>query len=86
MKDSLAADLRPRILPAMIADTIPQIKTLSVARKRRLIAELLDELYGDPVREGELAKALAERTAHFRRNPGSARRWAKVKARLRARH
>jgi len=70
----------------MIADTIPQLKALSVSTKRRLIAELLDEIYGEPVREAALAKALDARRAHFRRNPGTAKSWAEVKARLRGRH
>lgn len=68
----------------MIAETIPQLKGLSLTKKRRLISELLDEVFGEPVREPELAAALAGRVAHFRKNPGSARSWASVKARLRA--
>jgi hypothetical protein len=63
----------------MIAETIPQLKTLPLDKKRRLIAELLDEVFGEPVRE----RALTARVAHFRQHPGSARSWASVKNRLR---
>jgi hypothetical protein len=69
----------------MVTDTIPQLKALSLAKKRRLISELLDEVFGHPVREPELAAALAARIEHFRKNPGSARSWSAVKARLRSR-
>jgi hypothetical protein len=69
----------------MVTETIPQLKLLSLAKKRRLISELLAEVYGDPVSDVELDKALAARVMHFRRNPGSARSWTEVKARLRAR-
>jgi hypothetical protein len=67
----------------MLAETIPQLKTFSVAKKRRLIAELIDEVYGEPVRNPSVAAALTARVDHYRRNPGSARSWATVKARLR---
>ena len=69
----------------MVTETIPQLKSLSLAKKRRLISELLDEVYGEPVQEPELAEALAARLAHARRNPSSVRSWAGVKARLRGR-
>ena len=69
--------------PGMVTETIPQLKSLSLAKKRRLIAELLDDVFGEQVREPELAGALAARLAHFRRNPDSARNWTEVKARLR---
>jgi expansin (peptidoglycan-binding protein) len=67
----------------MVTETIPQLKTLSLAKKRRLIAELLDEVFGAPVQERTVAAALTARVAHYRRNPGSARSWAAVKTRLR---
>jgi hypothetical protein len=66
----------------MVADSIPQLKSLSLAKKRRLIAELLDEVYGVPVEEREIVGALNTRVEHFRQNPGSARSWDGVKARL----
>ncbi|HYR57997.1 MAG TPA: addiction module protein [Chthoniobacteraceae bacterium] len=69
----------------MLTETIPQLKSLSLAKKRRLISELLDEVYGAPVTEPELANALGERLAKFRANPATARSWSEVKARLRAR-
>ena len=68
----------------MVTETIPQLKSLSLAKKRVLIAELLGEVFGEPVQEPELADALAARIAHFRRNPGSGRSWADVKAKLRS--
>ncbi|MEQ1860073.1 MAG: hypothetical protein ABMA13_09065 [Chthoniobacteraceae bacterium] len=67
----------------MVTETIPQLKSLSLAKKRRLISELLDEVFGEPVREAELSDALAARVAHYHRNPRSARSWSAVKARLR---
>ncbi len=69
----------------MLADSIPQLKTLSLAKKRKLISELVDEVFGEPVRERALSKALDARLEHFRRNPGSAKTWESVKARLRRR-
>ena len=66
----------------MITETIPQLKTLSLDKKRRLIAELLDEVFGEAVRERVLSAALTARVAHFRRHPGSARNWTSVKNRL----
>ncbi len=51
----------------MVTETIPQLKSFSREKKRRLISELLDEVYG----ERELAGALAARVAHARRKPGS---------------
>ncbi len=72
-----------RIIKAMVSETIPQLKTLSLARKRRLISELVDEVYGAPVRPGGVANALAKRMDHFRQHPNSGRTWAEVKARLR---
>ena len=69
----------------MVTETIPQLKTLSLSQKRRLIAELVDEVYGEPVQEEELAEALEERVAHYRQHPASARSWSEEKARLRRR-
>ena len=66
----------------MITETIPQLKTLSLDKKRRLIAELLDEVFGEAVRERVLSGALTARVAHFRQHPGSARNWTSVKNRL----
>jgi len=69
----------------MVTETIPQLKSLSLAKKRRLISELIDEVFGSPVREPELAGALAARMARYRRHPDTARTWADVKSRLRGR-
>jgi hypothetical protein len=67
----------------MVTETIPQLKTLSAARKRRLIEELIAEAYGEPVKEPKLENALRRRLAHARRNPGTIKSWAEVKAGLR---
>ena len=69
----------------MVTETIPQLKRLSLAKKRKLIAELVDEVYGEPVKEVVLARALEARIDHYRQNPESARSWSAVKARLRRR-
>ena len=69
----------------MVADSIPQLKSLSLAKKRALISELLGEVFGEPVLEPGLSAALAARMTHFRKNPGSVQNWAEVKARLRGR-
>ena len=70
-------------LQSMVTETIPQLKTLSLAKKRRLISELLAEVYGEPVQEKAISDALEKRVEHYRENPASAKRWADVKARLR---
>ena len=68
----------------MVTETIPQLKSLSLAKKRLLIAELLGEVFGEPVLESELTEALEARVTHFRRNPDTGRKWVDVKAKLRA--
>ena len=67
----------------MVTETIPQLKTLSAARKRRLIEELIAEAYGEPVKEPQLKRALQRRVAHARRNPETTISWSEVKAGLR---
>lgn len=69
----------------MISETIPHWKKLSLAKKRRLISEMVDEVYGEPVQKADLADALQTRIDHYHRHPGSARTWVSVKARLRKR-
>lgn len=69
----------------MVSDAIPQLKTLSAAQKRKLVAELIDELWGEPVTDPKIVRALSVRLAHYRKNPQSARPWSEVKKRLRAR-
>ena len=71
------------IVTRAVTGTIPQLKSLSLAKKRPLISGLLGEVFGEPVVEPDLADALAARVAHYRRNPDSGRTWAEVKARLR---
>jgi len=70
------------MLAAMVGDSIPQLKKLSRAKKRKLIGELIDEVFGEPVRERVPSKALTARLDHYRRNPESAKTWASVKARF----
>lgn len=67
----------------MVTETIPQLRTLSLAKKRRLIAELVSDVFGNEVQEPELVSALAARVAHYRKDRRSARSWAEVKTRLR---
>ena len=67
----------------MVTETIPQLKSLSLAKKRVLISELLGEVFGEPVQEPEVSAALEARLAHYRGHPGSARNWTEVKAGLR---
>jgi hypothetical protein len=67
----------------MVTETIPQLKSLSLAKKRLLISELLAEVYGEPVRDREVSDALSARLKHYRENPGTAKTWTEVKARLR---
>ena len=71
------------IVAQMVGDSIPQLKKLSRAKKRELIGELVDEVFGEPVRERVLSKALSARLEHFRHNPKSAKTWESVKARFR---
>lgn len=67
----------------MVMETIPQLRKLSAAKKRRLIEELIDDAYGEPVKEPKVKRALQQRLAHARRNPGTVKTWAEVKAGLR---
>lgn len=67
----------------MVTETIPQLKTLSLSKKRRLIEELMAEVYGEPVEAGPIASALSARLKHYENNPESAKSWSEVKARLR---
>lgn len=60
----------------MITELIPQLQSLSLAKKRVLISELLAEVYGEPVEESELASALNERIEHYRANPATGKSWA----------
>jgi putative addiction module component (TIGR02574 family) len=67
----------------MVTETIPQLRALSLAKKRILISELVDEVYGSPVEDKALTAALNERIANYHANPSSAKSWTEVKARLR---
>ncbi len=67
----------------MVTETIPQLKTLSLAKKRHLIEELIAEVYGEPVKDEPIASALAARVKHYKNNPESGKSWSEVKARLR---
>ncbi len=69
----------------MVTATVPQLKTLSLSKKRHLIEELVAEVYGEPVKDEPIASALAARVKHFKNNPESGKSWAEVKARRRGR-
>jgi hypothetical protein len=79
----LAALRSPAYNMPMVTETIPQLQSLSLAKKRILISELLDEVYGETVTDEGVADALSERISRYRANPSSAKSWTDVKARLR---
>lgn len=69
----------------MIADRIPELKTLSAEEKLVLIRELWDELATQPDSfppRGDHIRLLEERLEHFRRNPSNVVAWEQVKARI----
>jgi len=69
----------------MIAEKIPELKTLSAEEKLILVGELWDELaaYPDafPPREDHI-KLLRERLEHYRQHPDDVVAWEHVKARI----
>ena len=69
----------------MIAETIPQLKTLSAEEKLILVGELWDELAAHPnafpPREDHI-KILQERLENYRQHPEDTVAWAEVKARI----
>ncbi len=69
----------------MIAEKIPELKTLSAEEKLILVGELWDELaaYPDafPPREDHI-KLLRKRLKHYRQHPDDLVAWEQVKARI----
>lgn len=69
----------------MIAERIPELKTLSLEEKLVLVGELWDELAAHPdsfpPREDHIA-LLQERLDHFRQHPEDTVAWEKVKSRI----
>ena len=69
----------------MIAETIPELKSLSPGEKLILVGELWDELAAQPKafppREDHV-RLLQERLEHFRQHPEDVMAWEDVKARI----
>jgi len=69
----------------MIAEKIPELKTLSAEEKLILVGELWDELAASPdafpPREDHI-KLLRERLEHYRQHPEDVVAWENVKARI----
>ena len=69
----------------MIAEKIPELKSLSPDEKLILVRELWDELAGQPnafpPREDHV-KLLRERLEHYRQHPDDTIAWEEVKARI----
>jgi len=69
----------------MIAEKIPELKTLSAEEKLILVGELWDELAASPdafpPREDHV-KLLRERLEHYRQHPKDVVAWENVKARI----
>ncbi len=69
----------------MIAETIPELKRLSLGQKLILVGELWEELATQPgafpLREDHV-KLLQERLEHFRQHPEDVVAWEDVKARI----
>ena len=69
----------------MIADKIPELKSLSVDEKLILVRELWDELAAEPnafpPREDHI-KLLRERLEHYQQHPDDTIAWEEVKARI----
>ncbi|HEY3853333.1 MAG TPA: addiction module protein [Verrucomicrobiae bacterium] len=69
----------------MIADRIPELKSLSPEEKLILVGELWDELASQPdafpPREDHI-QLLRERIEHYRQHPEDSAAWSDVKARI----
>ena len=69
----------------MIAEKIPELKTLSTEEKLVLVGELWDELaahpHALPPREDHI-KLLQERLEHYRQHPDDIIAWEEVKSRI----
>jgi len=79
---------RKRILSdsgVMVAEKIPQLKTLSSEEKLILVGELWDQLAADPEafpKRDDHVKVLQARLAHFREHPDDVIAWEEVKKRI----
>ena len=69
----------------MIAEKIPELKSLSLEEKLILVGELWDELAAQPdafpPRQDHI-NLLKERLEHYRQNPADVVAWEEVKARI----
>lgn len=69
----------------VVAEKIPQLKTLSAEEKLILVGELWDQLAADPQsfpeREDHV-RLLEERLAHYRKHPDDVIAWEEVKKRI----
>jgi putative addiction module component (TIGR02574 family) len=69
----------------MIAEKIPELKTLSAEEKLILVGELWDELAASPdafpPREDHI-RLLRERLKYYRQHPDDVVAWEEVKARI----
>ena len=69
----------------MIAETIPELKSLTAEEKLILVGEIWDELAAQPnafpPREDHL-KILRERLEHYRQHPEDTVAWEDVKTRI----
>jgi len=69
----------------MIAEKIPELKSLSTEEKLILVGELWDELAAQPdafpPRQDHI-RVLKERLQHFRQHPADVVAWEEVKARI----
>ena len=69
----------------MIAERIPELKSLSSDEKLILVGELWDELAAQPdafpPRDDHI-RLLRERLEHYRQHPGDVVAWEDVKARI----
>jgi len=69
----------------MIAERIPELKSLSPEEKLILVGELWDQLAAQPDAfppRADHIKLLEERLEHYRRHPGDVVAWEEVKARI----
>jgi putative addiction module component (TIGR02574 family) len=69
----------------MIAEKIPELKSLSAEEKLILVGELWDELAADPDAfppRGDHLELLRERLEHYRQHPDDVIAWEELKARI----
>jgi putative addiction module component (TIGR02574 family) len=69
----------------MVAEKIPQLKSLSSEEKLILVGELWDQLAADPEafpKRDDHLKTLEARLAHLREHPDDVIAWEEVKKRI----